>query len=83
MKVLLMMARLHPAEAGRYANRFEALWRYAKTHLIDRRHGGWYQAGLDVDPQARKQPKATVWKDASHESEALLDCLAMLQDRSP
>jgi len=29
-------------------------------------------------PEARKRPKASAWKDASHEVEALLDCLRLL-----
>jgi len=54
------------------------LWEYVKKCLIDAKYGGWFVAGLDTNPNARKQPKANSWKDSSHEVEALLDSLLML-----
>jgi cellobiose epimerase len=78
MKALLTMARLHPADAARYIFHFVRLWEYVKKCLIDAKYGGWFVAGLDTNPDARKRPKATTWKDSSHEVEALLDCLLML-----
>jgi mannobiose 2-epimerase len=78
MKLLLAMARLHPGDASEYAARFLRLWEYVKKYVIDRKRDGWRAAGLDTNPKADKQPKATVWKDASHETEALVDSLRML-----
>jgi mannobiose 2-epimerase len=77
LKVLLAMARRHPADAARYLEHFARLWDYIKACVIDARHGGWRSAGLDTTPEARRRPKATMWKDASHEVDALLDALAM------
>jgi len=80
MKALLTMARLYPTDADEYARRFTMLWEYVKTYVIDWKHGGWLAAGLDANPESRKRPKATIWKDASHETEALLDSLLMLRE---
>jgi hypothetical protein len=35
---------------------------------------------LDSDHLAARRPKATMWKDCSHEVEALLCCLDVLGD---
>jgi mannose/cellobiose epimerase-like protein (N-acyl-D-glucosamine 2-epimerase family) len=78
MRVLLAMARRHPAQGLEYEAHFVRLWEYVRRYVVDATHGGWYAAGLDSDPAARKRPKATAWKDASHEIEAMLDCLSML-----
>jgi mannobiose 2-epimerase len=78
MKALLAMARLYPDDADAYLDRFLHQWAYVKRYLIDAKHGGWFSAGLDTNPQAAKEPKATMWKDASHETRTLLVCLRML-----
>jgi mannobiose 2-epimerase len=78
MKALLAMARLYPADADPYLERFVRQREYIKKYLIDAKHGGWLCAGLDTNPEAAEQPKATCWKDASHETKALLDSLRML-----
>jgi mannobiose 2-epimerase len=69
------MARLDPAGGSAYEAHFERLWDYVKKYVIDARHGGWLPNGLDTNPEASKRPKASMWKDASHEVEALLECL--------
>jgi mannobiose 2-epimerase len=78
MKALLAMARLHPSATEDYAVQFVRLWEYVKKYVIDAKRGGWLFEGLDTDPKARRRPKATMWKDCSHEFEGLLDSLLML-----
>jgi mannobiose 2-epimerase len=75
LRLLLSMARLYPADPADYRAHFVRLWEYVRKYLIDARHGGWFQAGIDETPEARKLPKAFPWKDCSHETEALLECL--------
>lgn len=75
LKALLAMAQLHPADPAGYRTYFVRLWDYIRTYLNDATHGGWFQAGLDETPEARKAPKAFPWKDCSHETDALLACL--------
>ena len=78
LKLLLTMARLHPDDAAEYKEHFVRLWEYVKKYLIDAKHGGWRTAGIDTNPGASRGPKATIWKDSSHETEALLDSLLIL-----
>jgi mannobiose 2-epimerase len=78
LRALLVMARLYPDDDVDYMAYAERLWGYVKENLVDAKHGGWFVAGLDGNPEARKQPKATAWKDASHETEALVDSIAIL-----
>jgi len=66
MSLLLAMARLRPADE-KYLRHFVRLWEYVKKYLIDAKHGGWFSAGLDTNPEARKRAKATLWKDCKHE----------------
>jgi len=79
LKLLLWMAQLHPTDVADYFAQFARLWEYIKRYLIDPRHGGWFAAGLDTNPEARKRPKATIWKDCSHEVESLIDCLLIIK----
>jgi mannobiose 2-epimerase len=85
MTALALMTRLYPAEAERYSAYFGRLWDYVRKYLIDARHGGWFATGLDTNRHARKWPKATMWKDASHEIETLLECIGRgsKQDAAP
>lgn len=78
MRAFLEMVHLHPSEATHYLALSEQLWRYIKDYVRDLRYGGWLAAGLDTNPEVLKRPKASVWKDCSHEVEALVDCLSML-----
>lgn len=77
MKALLAMTRLHRNDV--YAAHFLRLWDYIRKYLIDAEYGGWLAAGLDTNPDAKKGRKATMWKDSSHELEALLDCQLLLK----
>ena len=78
MRIFLEMASLYPSERAHYVALGEQLWQYIKDYIRDLRYGGWFAAGLDTNPEARKQPKASTWKDCSHEVEALVDCLSLL-----
>ena len=78
MKVLLTMTQRHPVDTAKYGEHFVRLWEYVKTYVIDAKRGGWLAEGLDTDPKARKRPKATKWKDCSHEVEAVVDLLLVL-----
>jgi mannobiose 2-epimerase len=78
LSLLLRTALEYPDDANEYAERFRELWAYIDEFLIDRRHGGWYLTALDSSPAARKAPKADVWRDASHEICALMECIDLL-----
>ncbi len=79
IRALLWFARLFPEREAEYRHHFTQLWEYIRRHLIDSRHGGWFSSGLDTDPGARTKPKAHAWKDCSHETEALVEGLLLLE----
>ena len=76
LQALLRMADLFP---GPYQARFEVLWDYVNTYLIDAEYGGWYWGGLDQDPAQRTRPKGEPWKGPYHTTRALLGCIRHLQ----
>jgi cellobiose epimerase len=78
MKPLLAVAITNPGAAVEYASRFLHLWSYVKKYIIDPKRGGWLASGLDSNSNASRLPKATMWKDCSHEVEALLGCRSLL-----
>jgi len=78
LNALLLMARLFPDET-KYYQAFRKQWEYIKKYLIDYKHGGWYQEGLDESPEAKHAPKASVWKINYHTSRTLMNCIKMLR----
>jgi mannobiose 2-epimerase len=79
LKALVAMALEYPGDDRRYDAKVLTLWRYIQRHLIDTGHGGWLASGTDVTPTASRGPKASMWRDASHEGMALLECVAALR----
>jgi mannobiose 2-epimerase len=71
---LLMMADKYPHGNLRYEAKFEQLWQYVKTYLIDHEHGDWYQGGLDKQPQYKTALKGQIWKGTYHVFRALMNC---------
>jgi mannobiose 2-epimerase len=83
LRALLRMALLYPDDEMQYFKRFKELWDYIKKYMIDWDRGGWLRAGLDSAPARRKQPKATPWKEPSHEVHSILECLRLLKGAMP
>ena len=77
MKALLTMALRYPNDRMAYAEQFRKLWEYVKRYMIDSKHKGWFWVGVDANRRVAKKPKATMWKDPSHEAGALMDCIRM------
>ncbi len=79
LRALLRLALLHPDDPADYRARFEQLWAYIQRYILDHRHGGWLGVGRDCRPRRYARPKATPWKEPSHEVHSLLDCLLLLR----
>jgi len=77
IRALLRLAVLHPDDEMAYWQCFRQLWNYINKHLIDRKRGGWLWVGRDFF-RLRRRPKATMWKDPSHEGHSLLGCIHLL-----
>jgi len=51
---------------------------YIKKYLIDHKHGGWYEQGLDNSPEKLKALKGYDWMINYHNARALMNCIKML-----
>lgn len=74
---LLLMAKLFPDEI--YNELFEKQWDYINTYMIDHKNGGWYDEGLDSNPDAVKNAKAQIWKVNYHNTRAMVNVIKMLK----
>ena len=79
---LLLMHSLYPDHVPSYFNRFEELWAYSKTYLIDLDRGGWYSGGMDKEPELYDAPKAHMWKGNYHTLRSLMQCADRLHERA-
>jgi len=77
LNALLMMSELFPAES-RYFEAFQKQWKYINLYVIDKKQGGWYESGLDNNPEKAKVPKAHDWKINYHNARALMNCIDRL-----
>jgi mannobiose 2-epimerase len=89
LKTLFAMTRLAP-EQPVYRQEFMALWEHLHTSFIDQRYGGFYACGLrrrhrafggQFAPQKLSR-KGDGWKDARHDTRALLYCLETLRSEA-
>jgi endoglucanase len=76
---LLIMADRYPADSLGYRARFLQQWAYINGNLIDHEHGGWYQGGLDKEPQQKTALKGHIWKAAYHDGRALMNVIRRLE----
>jgi len=82
MNSLLLMAELYPDDPHDYYSKFEKLWKYCDTYLIDHEHGDWYSGGLDKQPELKTAGKGNIWKGIYHHYRSLDHCIARLKHMS-
>lgn len=73
---LALFATMHPEEEM-YPQAFQQMWKYITTEMIDGEYGGWFNNGLDTDPENRTARKGHQWKGAYHNGRALIQTLEM------
>lgn len=78
LNTLLLMSELYPLDKHQYYKKFEKLWTYVQTYLIDHEHGDWYQGGIDKQPQYKLALKGQIWKGTYHTFRALQNCIMRL-----
>lgn len=71
MNTLLMMSDLYPEDERNYYGKFQKLWTYTDTYLIDHEFGDWYSGGLDKQPKLRYSDKGNIWKSVYHHYRSL------------
>lgn len=74
LNTLLIMADLYPDDPRNYFEKFEKQWEYIKKYLIDTEHGGWYDSGLDKNPDRKTALKSHIWKGNYHTVRSLMNC---------
>jgi mannobiose 2-epimerase len=79
VNTLLLMALKYPNDPIQYGARFKTQWQYCRRYLIDAANGGWYEWGLDKEPEAKTGNKAHAWKAAYHDGRSLMNCLQYLR----
>lgn len=78
MNTLLLMSDYFPEDKNQYFDKFQLLWNYVQTYLIDKEHGDWYEGGLDKQPQYKTAAKGRIWKCTYHNLRALINCVDRL-----
>lgn len=78
LNTLLIMAELYPEDPRNYFETFVRQWEYINTYLIDTEYGGWYDSGLDKNPERRTEMKSHIWKGNYHTVRSLMGCLDRL-----
>ncbi len=76
---LLLMHHYFPNDSLNYYEHFNTLWKYTNDYLMDKKHGGWYEWGLDKRPETELNRKGHIWKGAYHNYRALVNCKEMLE----
>ena len=88
MRALLKQALGETGETDEYFDRFVILWNFIDANLIDHNRKGWYdfvsdaknsEPGVTQSAKVTGHTKAYMWKDASHEVRALVECVQMLE----
>lgn len=68
---MALMAHYFPEEEL-YPETFRQLWKYMQSELYDHKYGGFYNNGLDENPENAKDRKAHNWKGPYHDGRALM-----------
>jgi cellobiose epimerase len=71
---LAVMSSYFPGEQV-YQKAFQQMWSYLQKELIDHKHGGCYNYGLDESPGSKTAMKAYEWKCPYHDGRALMQVL--------
>ncbi|HRI22418.1 MAG TPA: AGE family epimerase/isomerase, partial [Panacibacter sp.] len=81
LNTLLIMSGLFPNDSMHYYNKFNTLWNYTQTYLIDHAYGDWYEEGLDKEPERKTALKGHIWKATYHQFRALMNCADRLKQQ--
>jgi mannobiose 2-epimerase len=79
LNALLMMHQLYPEDPNDYYGKFLQSWKHIDTYLIDKEYGGWFNHGLDTDPESMYRLKSHIWKTTYHNTRGMVRCIQMLR----
>ncbi len=79
LNTLLIMANKYPDDPHNYFEKFVQQWEYINEYLIDHEKGGWYNSGIDKQPESVTSRKSHIWKGNYHTLRALMRVLEGLE----
>lgn len=82
LNTLLLIADIYPQDPMNYYQKFEKLWNYIDTYLIDKEHGDWYSGGLDKEPDQKLRNKGNIWKSVYHHYRSMDNVVQRLRSSS-
>ena len=62
-------------EEEKYKIAHKNMWKYIDEQMIDKSYGGWFNFGLDNNPENEKSKKGHSWKTAYHNGRALMQVI--------
>ena len=78
LNALLLMHEKYGKETSVYLNAFQKQWQFIKEKQIDHQFGGVYDT-VEHDGTVKDYTKARIWKEAYHDTRALLNVTARLR----
>lgn len=76
---LLLLHSLYPDDEMDYYSYFLKQWNYLNKYQIDHTYGGWYNRGIDTEPESKMANKAHAWKTTYHNSRGMVNCVNLLR----
>ena len=78
LNALLLMHEKYGQQTNAYFKAFQKQWQFIKEKQIDREFGGIYDT-VERDGAVKNYSKARIWKEAYHDTRALLNVTARLR----
>jgi cellobiose epimerase len=78
LNALLLMHEKYGKQTDLYFKAFQQQWRFIKDRQVDRELGGVYDT-IERDGAVKDHIKARIWKEAYHDTRALLNVAARLR----
>jgi mannobiose 2-epimerase len=79
MNALLLMHQKYGLKTGSYFKAFQKQWRFIRDHQVDKEFGGVFDT-IESDGVVKDYTKSRIWKECYHESRALFNTIARLQE---
>ena len=78
LNALLLMHEKYGKQTGMYFKAFEKQWQFIRDKQIDHQFGGVYDT-VERDGTVKDFTKARIWKEAYHDTRALLNVIGRLR----
>ena len=79
LNALLLMHQKYGSESDVYFKAFQKQWAFIRDRQIDKDHGGIFDT-VESDGTVKDYTKSRIWKECYHETRALLNTIARLEE---